>query len=130
MNVGNLFNFSGRIGRAENLFRGISGIVAYLLIALIAGAIDSGVGVVIVIVAYLAIAWFGLSSNFKRWHDRGKSGKWVFLSLIPIIGAIWSAIELGFMPGTDGANEYGLPGSGSARSEPELEYDVIPSRYS
>ena len=43
----------------------------------------------------------------KRWHDRGKSGWWSLIVLVPIIGGIWALIELGFLGGEDGVNNYG-----------------------
>jgi len=45
----------------------------------------------------------------KRFHDRDKSGWWVLIGLIPIIGAIWLLIELGFLKGTPGPNRFGPP---------------------
>lgn len=45
----------------------------------------------------------------KRFHDRDKTGWWVLIGLIPIIGAPWLLIELGFLKGTDGPNRYGPP---------------------
>ena len=45
----------------------------------------------------------------KRFHDRDKSGWWVLIWLIPIIGAIWLLIELGFLKGTPGSNRFGSP---------------------
>jgi uncharacterized membrane protein YhaH (DUF805 family) len=47
--------------------------------------------------------------DIKRWHDRDKSGWWMLIALIPIIGAIWLLIELGFLKGTDGPNRFGPP---------------------
>jgi len=43
----------------------------------------------------------------KRFHDRDKSGWWLLIGLIPIIGAIWLLIELGFLAGTPGPNRFG-----------------------
>ena len=43
----------------------------------------------------------------KRWHDRGKSGWWSLIAFVPIIGALWMLIELGFLGGDDGINDYG-----------------------
>ena len=43
----------------------------------------------------------------KRFHDRDKSGWWVLIGLIPIIGSIWLPIELGFLKGTPGPNRFG-----------------------
>ena len=45
----------------------------------------------------------------KRFHDRDKSGWWVLISLIPVIGAIWILVELGFLKGTPGPNRFGPP---------------------
>jgi uncharacterized membrane protein YhaH (DUF805 family) len=45
----------------------------------------------------------------KRFHDRDKSGWWVLIGLIPVIGAIWLLIELGFLKGTPGPNRFGPP---------------------
>jgi uncharacterized membrane protein YhaH (DUF805 family) len=45
----------------------------------------------------------------KRFHDRDKTGWWVLIGLIPIIGVIWLLIELGFLKGTPGPNRFGPP---------------------
>ena len=47
--------------------------------------------------------------DIKRWHDRDKSGWWMLILLIPLIGTIWFLIELGFLKGTDGPNRFGPP---------------------
>jgi uncharacterized membrane protein YhaH (DUF805 family) len=46
------------------------------------------------------------SSYIKRFHDRDKSGWWVLIGLIPVIGSIWLLIELGFLKGTPGPNRF------------------------
>ncbi len=55
----------------------------------------------------LVIAWTHLAVFVKRWHDRDKSGWWVLINLIPIIGWFWTLIECGFLDGTVGPNKYG-----------------------
>ena len=45
----------------------------------------------------------------KRFHDRDKSGWWVLIGFIPIVGAIWLLVELGFLAGTPGPNRFGPP---------------------
>ena len=47
----------------------------------------------------------------KRWHDRDKSGWWMLIVLIPLVGLIWFLVELGFLPGTPGPNRFGPPPS-------------------
>lgn len=55
----------------------------------------------------LSCTWLGLVMQVKRWHDRNKSGWMVLINLIPVVGACWAFIELGFLPGSKWANRYG-----------------------
>ena len=58
------------------------------------------------IIALLAV-WANCSISIKRYHDRGKSGWWMLISLVPFIGGAWYIIEVGCLSGTDGPNAYG-----------------------
>jgi uncharacterized membrane protein YhaH (DUF805 family) len=71
---------------------------------------QNGVGLFSGIFALLAIIP-AIIVYIKRFHDRDKSGWWVLIVLIPIIGAIWILIELGFLAGTPGLNRFGPPPS-------------------
>ena len=62
---------------------------------------------VIPAILILACLWPTIAVSVKRWHDRNKSGWWVFINLIPVVGAIWALIEQGFLKGTPGRNDYG-----------------------
>jgi uncharacterized membrane protein YhaH (DUF805 family) len=62
---------------------------------------------VMLLVLYLPATLITLAAQVKRWHDRDKSGCWVLIQLIPFVGAFWSFIELGCLPGTFGPNRYG-----------------------
>lgn len=57
----------------------------------------------------LPVGWIGIVNNIRRYHDRDKSGWWLLIGLIPVIGTIWQSIELGMLPGTPGDNSYGSP---------------------
>jgi uncharacterized membrane protein YhaH (DUF805 family) len=59
------------------------------------------------IIASLIFLYPALALYAKRWHDRGKSGWWTLILLVPIIGFLWWLIEQGFLRGTDGPNQYG-----------------------
>jgi len=59
------------------------------------------------IIVGLVFLWPALALYAKRWHDRGKSGWWTLIGFIPIIGWIWILVELGFLAGTEGPNQYG-----------------------
>ena len=43
----------------------------------------------------------------KRLHDRNKTGWWMLIILLPVIGGLWYLIECGFLKGTTGPNTYG-----------------------
>ena len=51
--------------------------------------------------------WIYLAGSIKRAHDRGKSGWWILITLIPIAGFIWWLIDLGIFEGQKGPNKYG-----------------------
>ncbi len=50
--------------------------------------------------------WIGLAVNVKRAHDRGRSGLFLLVLLIPIV-QLWPLVELYFFRGTSGQNEFG-----------------------
>jgi uncharacterized membrane protein YhaH (DUF805 family) len=102
-----LFNFDGRINRAK-FWIGIVILWAAnaILVAIASAANSSGVWALYGLVS-LVLIWPSLAVSIKRWHDRGKSGWWVLIVLIPFIGWIWALIETGFLEGTRGPNQYG-----------------------
>jgi uncharacterized membrane protein YhaH (DUF805 family) len=53
------------------------------------------------------LLWPAMAVSAKRWHDRDKSGWWVLLVLVPVIGWIWALIDNGFLRGTPGPNRHG-----------------------
>lgn len=69
---------------------------------------ETGVGLFSSIFALIALIP-SIIVYIKRFHDRDKSGWWILIGLIPIIGAIWLLIELGFLAGTPGPNRFGPP---------------------
>ena len=65
----------------------------------------------------LLLVWPAVAVSVKRWHDRDKSGWWVLLNLVPVIGWLWALIDNGFLRGTDGPNRFGQdPLSDEARA--------------
>ncbi|MDJ0792227.1 MAG: DUF805 domain-containing protein [Acidimicrobiia bacterium] len=102
-----LFRFDGRINRAKWW---IGLLVVYVVVALVyalAFAFDSGVIYWIAVTMGFLVLWPYLALQIKRWHDRDKSGWWVLIGLIPLIGNLWVLIECGFLAGTPGPNVYG-----------------------
>ena len=58
-------------------------------------------------IVILVFLYPSLAIYTKRLHDRGKSGWWTLICLVPVIGGIWLLVELGFLRGTEGPNQYG-----------------------
>jgi uncharacterized membrane protein YhaH (DUF805 family) len=91
----------------------------------------SGLGAMlfILILAYIPLLWIGLALGAKRLHDRNKSAWWLVIfwivpailqgigehidgiGLIFTLGglalSIWGLVEIGFLRGTVGPNQYG-----------------------
>lgn len=114
------FNFEGRVGRAQYWITSLLFTAAYVPVVLVGmWAVGSGLYsfgnmtpemfslLILLIPLYLMVAVTATAITIKRYHDRGKSGWWFLIVLIPYIGAIWQLVELGFMKGTQGPNKYG-----------------------
>jgi uncharacterized membrane protein YhaH (DUF805 family) len=72
--------------------------------AMSAAAMQAMIPLWIIIILFL---YPSLAIYAKRWHDRGKSGWWTLICLVPFIGGIWLLVECGFLRGTEGPNQYG-----------------------
>ena len=70
------------------------------------GALLQIAGGVIFVMVVLA-TWIHIAVAVKRYHDRNKSGWWVLIVFLPVIGGLWYLIECGFLRGTPGPNTYG-----------------------
>jgi uncharacterized membrane protein YhaH (DUF805 family) len=103
-----LFSFEGRIPR--RLYwasRGLA-ILPLVLAGVFGGLIgNSTVTGILIVPAYIAFLWIALAGSVKRWHDLNKSGWWVFVAMVPVIGGFWELIEAGCARGTTGPNRYG-----------------------
>lgn len=96
-------SLEGRIGRQDYWLKLFVPIFALsLLLRLVAKN-----NPVVLIVFNLLILWPSIAVSAKRWHDRDKSAWWILIGLIPIIGWIWSLVEVGFLKGTEGDNRFG-----------------------
>jgi uncharacterized membrane protein YhaH (DUF805 family) len=102
-------SFDGRISRQPFWIGTLVLWVASLVVSFVAVAIfGRGIfGSLIQAVIALAILYPSLAVAAKRFHDRDKSGWWILILFIPIIGFIWYLVELGFLPGTPGPNRFG-----------------------
>ena len=119
-----LFSFDGRLNRAKFWLILIATDIAVfvllaILVAVTGGSMTMGedgsmptmgggvIGNLVALVIFVAAVWIGFAVGVKRYHDRGKSGWWVLIVLVPVIGGLWYLIECGFLRGTIGPNAYG-----------------------
>ena len=120
-----LFSLKGRIPRRTfwrmSIFTKFGFLVSLLVIAALGGLLeyfkDVGnealvlVSGMLIIVCYLSwfltVIWIGFALQIKRLHDMNKSSAWLMINWIPLVGNIWSLIELYCLPGTQGHNLYG-----------------------
>jgi uncharacterized membrane protein YhaH (DUF805 family) len=115
------FSFQGRINRAKfwlvhlgifvveaivlSLMGGTAAIISgdYEQIMVVSGGATGAVWVIVGVLVF----WISLAAGVKRWHDRNKSGWWMLIVFVPVIGSLWYLIECGFLKGTTGPNTYG-----------------------
>jgi uncharacterized membrane protein YhaH (DUF805 family) len=102
----------GRVGRQDWWLKYV---LVFVVISVVASVLDASLGLTdpeqgvgpISAIAILVMIYPIIVVNIKRYHDRNKSGWWILIALIPIVGPIWQLIELGFLRGTTGQNRFG-----------------------
>ncbi|MFI6147528.1 DUF805 domain-containing protein [Streptomyces sp. NPDC051109] len=96
--------FSGRARRQEYWMFFLFNMAAAIILAIVDGAL----GTYPLLYAIYALAVFlpSLAVAVRRLHDTGKSGWWLFIGLVPLIGGIW-LIVLMATEGQPQPNEYG-----------------------
>ncbi|HPA11795.1 MAG TPA: DUF805 domain-containing protein [Bacteroidales bacterium] len=99
-------DFSGRARRKEywmfQLFNVIFAFSVFLLGSLISGGFFA---TVLHSIYLLAVLIPSLAVTVRRLHDVGKSGGWILITLIPLIGLIWLIALL--VTDSDEENQYG-----------------------
>jgi len=103
-----LLSFDGRIGRADYWLRfNLPVIVISAILGAVEGAASGGEVGLLSLLFMLAALWPSWAVGVKRCHDRDRSGWFMLIALIPVVGGIWLLVELGFLRGTIGPNKYG-----------------------
>jgi uncharacterized membrane protein YhaH (DUF805 family) len=114
-------DFNGRSRRKEYWMFALFLFIAYFVLGIVLGSVIGGAAVaggeaaagifggitgLLLIIGVLAIIVPSIAVQVRRFHDQDKSGWFVLLGLIPLVGGI---IVLVFMclEGTRGPNQYG-----------------------
>ena len=93
-----LFFFEGRVSRRVLWRRcflpfGVGTLIA-LYIQFVGESVDFGAGGPRavdggIVFYFFLIAWPVVAVSVKRLHDRNKSGSWMWVALVPVIGWVW-----------------------------------------
>jgi uncharacterized membrane protein YhaH (DUF805 family) len=98
--------FSGRARRSEYWWFVLFNLVVNIVLSLVDLVIFGSGSSVLSLIFGLAVLIPGIAVSVRRLHDLGKSGWWLLIALVPLIGAvllIWWFSQAG----TSGDNEYG-----------------------
>ena len=119
--------FDGRINRQVYWIQGVLALFgAYIVLGIIVGLLALAVeelALAVVFIGYLALLWPSIAIMVKRCHDRDKSGWFILIMFIPVIGSIWLLVELGFLQGTVGENRFGPDPLGGEAAAPMAEVE-------
>ena len=102
-----LFSFQGRVGRQQYWLMVALTVPFVIAAAIINGGFHHDPAETPGVLVLLPMLWPAFAVTIKRWHDRDKSGWWILINLIPVLGDLWSLIENGFLKGTPGENRFG-----------------------
>jgi uncharacterized membrane protein YhaH (DUF805 family) len=95
--------FSGRARRSEYWWFYLFTIIAYVVAAIV----DAVIGVPAASgILFLGLIIPTLAVSVRRLHDTGRSGFWLFIGLIPLVGAI-ILLVFTVQDSQPGTNEYG-----------------------
>ncbi|MDE6126118.1 MAG: DUF805 domain-containing protein [Muribaculaceae bacterium] len=103
--------FKGRAGRAEFWYFALFQFIIMAVLSGLSAILGShGGGFIAMIQGLIGLALLlpGLGVAVRRMHDLGKGGGWIFINLVPLVGAIWY-IVLAATAGEPTANRFGEP---------------------
>ena len=99
-------DFSGRARRQEYWMFALFYVLLYIIISFVVSAFPESVASLVLLAFVLGLFIPCLSALVRRLHDTGRSGWWVLLQIIPVIGPIVIFIFC-VLDGEPTDNEYG-----------------------
>lgn len=101
----NYAKFDGRARRREFWMFTLFNIIVSAVINILATQVSQIFGI-LGLVYMLAVLVPSIAVGIRRMHDIGKSGWWLLIALVPVIGGIWFLV-LAVTKGQSGSNAYG-----------------------
>lgn len=102
----NYANFSGRLSVPGYWWFFLANFIVGIVLNVLAQV--SGIFLVLALVYSLAVLIPGIGAGIRRLHDTGRSGWWLLISLVPLVGIIVLIVFLA-SSGDEGSNQYGPP---------------------
>ena len=99
-------DFNGRARRSEFWFFYLFYVIVYVVAMIIGGVLGDTIGGILTLLIIVALIIPTLAAGARRLHDTDRSGWWLLISLIPLVGAIVLLVFF-VQPGTAGDNQYG-----------------------
>lgn len=98
--------FNGRASRSEYWYFMLGYMIVYIVLSIVGGLISQTVSMVLVSLLCLGVLLPSLAVGVRRLHDLNKSGWWLLIALVPLIGSL-ILLYFFIQKGTDGPNQYG-----------------------
>ena len=108
--LANITNFSGRASRSEYWWW-VGAVILAEIIAGVIAMIMPEVGMVLYVIIIIGAIIPGLAVAVRRLHDTGRSGWWLLLGLVPLLGIV--LIVFMVLDSEPGQNQWGSPPVGS-----------------
>jgi uncharacterized membrane protein YhaH (DUF805 family) len=106
-------DFAGRAPRAEYWWFYLLVVVGYIITTIIDSILGMGPYGVLTILFALAMLLPSLAVGVRRLHDTNRSGWWLLIGLVPLIGAIVLLVFF-VLPSEPAENSYGSSPYGEA----------------
>jgi len=122
--LNNYVGFSGRARRSEFWFFILFNVCAQIAASIVDVVIASIIGFsALALLVSLALFLPGLAVSVRRLHDIDRSGWWILIGLIPIVGIIMLIIWY-VTAGTPGPNRFGQDPKGGFGAVPQPGYSA------
>lgn len=114
-------DFQGRARRAEYWMFVVFQILVYIAVAIVSMIVSGGDTNSAAASALMGLVTLGLllpsiAVTVRRLHDTNRSGWWILISLLPLIGGIWLFV-LTVLDGTPTSNRFGPDPKGRGDSD-------------
>lgn len=98
------FGVSGRLPR-RSLLLGLGALAA--LFVTVRATLGEVLGEPVLVATALVCVTSAAAMSVRRLHDRARSGAWLLVALVPVLGPLFLVVELLFRKGTEGENQHG-----------------------